>query len=193
MIRLVGPGGAGKSTAGAALARRLGVPFFDLDRCLEAREGDIDALIAARGYAGYARACVEAYRDLARDARRGVLALSSGVMAYPRDVHPGYAAVRARVARAAGTFVLLPSLDAETCVAETVRRQLTRPFGRRDAAREEAVARERFALYAALSAPKVETMRPPELVAADLAARALALGLPEARRTPRPASAVRAG
>jgi shikimate kinase len=193
MIRLVGPGGAGKSTAGAALARQLGVPFFDLDRWLEAREGNIDALIAARGYAAYARANVEAYRDFARGTRRGVLALSSGFMTYPRDVHPSYAAVRARVARAAGTFVLLPSLDAETCVAETVRRQLTRPLGRRDAAREEAVARERFALYAALPAPKVETMRPPDLVAADLAARALALGLLEARRATGPASAMRAG
>ena len=193
MIRLVGPGGAGKSTAGAALAQQLGVPFFDLDRWLEAREGGIDALIAARGYAAYARANVEAYRDLVRRARRGVLALSSGFMAYPRDVHPRYAALRSRLGRAAGTFVLLPSLAPATCAAETVRRQLARPFGRRDAGREEAVIRERLGIYAALRAPKVETMRPPEAVAADLVARASALGLPEVRRSARRTSAVRAG
>ena len=31
MIHLVGPGGAGKTTIGAALADRLAVPFRDLD------------------------------------------------------------------------------------------------------------------------------------------------------------------
>jgi shikimate kinase len=37
MIRLVGPGGAGKSTIGALLAERLDVRFIDLDRHLAGR------------------------------------------------------------------------------------------------------------------------------------------------------------
>lgn len=39
-IHLVGPGGAGKSTVGVALARRLGVAFLDLDEQFKARAGD---------------------------------------------------------------------------------------------------------------------------------------------------------
>jgi hypothetical protein len=85
MIRLVGPGGAGKSTVGALLAKRLELAFLSV--------------------------------------------------------------------------VLLPSLDRESCVTETVRRQIARPFGR-SSAKEEAVIRARFETYMALPARKIETMRP---------------------------------
>ncbi|HKG92769.1 MAG TPA: shikimate kinase [Gemmatimonadaceae bacterium] len=171
LIRLVGPGGAGKSTAGALLAGRLGVPFVDLDGQFAAAQGDIDEFIDTRGYDEYARANVELYRAVAREARGAVFALSSGFMAYPRAVHPRYAVARGAIARSPTTFVLLPSLDLETCVAEIVRRQLARPIRRRSAAREERVIRERFGLYLALPAPKIATMRPPADVAAEIAAR----------------------
>lgn len=38
-IVLVGPMGAGKSVAGALLARRLGLPFLDIDAAIEAEAG----------------------------------------------------------------------------------------------------------------------------------------------------------
>jgi len=47
----------------------------------------------------------------------------------------------------------------DTCVSETVRRQLARPFTR-SAAREAEVILERFPLYCGLRARKIETMRP---------------------------------
>jgi shikimate kinase len=167
-IQLIGPGGAGKSTVGAALARRLGCPFHDLDREFERRRGDIDTVIHAHGYAGYAHENVVVYLELAPHLRGSVLALSSGFMVYPGAVHPTYGEVATAIARSRTTIVLLPSLDRETCVAETVRRQLGRPICRRDAAREEAVIRNRFDRYMALPPPKVETMRPPnEVVAAS--------------------------
>ena len=56
-------------------------------------------------------------------------------------------------------FVLLPAVDRAVCVAETVRRQIGRPFGR-SASREEAVIRARFEIYMAVPARKIETMRP---------------------------------
>jgi shikimate kinase len=99
-----------------------------------------------------------------------VLALSSGFMAYPPDIHPKYAAIRQELLASPRSFVLLPSLERETCVAETVRRQRTRPFAR-SAEREEQVIRARFPLYRSLPLPSLGTMRPAAQVAADIASR----------------------
>lgn len=176
MIRLVGPGGAGKSSTGALLARRLGVRFVDLDERFGAAAGDISEYIESHGYAAYAARNVQVYADAVRDAAGAewVLALSSGFMTYREDVHPDYVRFRSDVAASPTTFVLLPSLDLETCVAETVRRQLGRPFSR-SAEREERVIRARFAPHRDLPVPTIETMRPiaevVEAVAAKVAAR----------------------
>lgn len=50
MIQLVGPGGAGKTTVGAALAERLCVRFVDLDAEFAARHGNISTYLDAHGY-----------------------------------------------------------------------------------------------------------------------------------------------
>ena len=90
-------------------------------------------------------------------------------MTYASDAHPEYTRVRHEIEECAQTFALLPSLDRELCVAETVRRQVARPFGR-SPEREEAVIRARFEIYKALPMPKVETMRPVAIVDEILAA-----------------------
>ena len=133
--------------------------------------GDIDRFIGSHGYHAYARANVEVYRALIHNEQDGVLALSSGFMTYPPAIHRQYPGLRRDIERSTTTFVLLPSLDLETCVAEIVRRQLGRPFCRRTATREKAVIRERFGPYLSVSAPKIETMRPPAEVAAEILAR----------------------
>lgn len=69
---------------------------------------------------------VEVYHDIERSAFTGVMALSSGFMTYPPDAHPSYSTTCGDIARDSETFVLLPSLDLKTCVAEIVRRQLAR-------------------------------------------------------------------
>src|SRR6266850_8035017 len=159
MIQLIGPGGAGKSTIGALLAERLDVTFLDLDRHVVGRVGDISEYISRHGYEAYARENVEAYRSVFREGiRPGVVALSSGFMTYATDAHPEYGRIRREIEECAQTFVLLPSLNLECCVAETVRRQVARPFGR-SPQREEAVIRTRFEIYMALPMQKVETMR----------------------------------
>ena len=159
-ITLIGPGGAGKSTVGVLVAKRLSIAFVDLDRRFETRAGDISEYIHRRGYAAYARENVETYDALLREGRGELaVALSSGFMTYPQDVHPEYSRLRQCVEESPTTFVLLPSLDRETCVVETVRRQLERPFAR-SAAQEEEVIRERLPIYVGLRARKIETMRP---------------------------------
>jgi shikimate kinase len=158
VIHLVGPGGAGKSTVGHALARRLGVAFVDLDEEFKARAGDITTYMNANGYQAYARQNVRSYMEtLGALQEEAVIALSSGFMTYDPDVHAGYLALRGRIATNPTTFVLLPSLDYEVCVRETVRRQLTRPFSR-SAEREEEVIRHRFEAYEQLPATKVATI-----------------------------------
>lgn len=186
VIRLIGPGGAGKSTVGAALARRLRCPFHDLDREFERRNGDIDAFIDVHGYEAYARENLAVYADLLPHLTESVLALSSGFVVYPTSVHPDYPAMIEAVVGSPTTVVLLPSLERDTCIAETVRRQLGRPICRRDATREEAVIRARYDRYVSLPAVKVETMRPASEVAAAIHARLAAAApdvLPAAWRT----------
>lgn len=171
-VHLVGPGGAGKTTTGALLAHRLGWCFFDLDAAFLAAVGDIGGYIDRHGYAAYAARSVATYVDAATAlGGRAVVALSSGFMVYPPGVDPRYPALRERIASGRATFVLLPSLDREACVAETVRRQIARPFGRTPQ-REEAVIRSRFGPYRALPARKIETLAPADGVA-DMLARAV--------------------
>jgi shikimate kinase len=160
LIHLVGPGGAGKTTTGAALAERLRFTFVDLDQRFAAACGDVSEFLKAHDYQSYAARNVQTYLDIIEAAAGPhVLALSSGFMTYARDVHPDYEGLRRAIATGATTFVLLPSLDYETCVTETVRRQRARTFTR-SARREENVIRRRFGIYRGLPATTLETMKP---------------------------------
>jgi shikimate kinase len=168
VIHLVGPGGAGKSTTGQIIANLLQCQFHDLDRVFEERYGNIDDFIRIRGYAAYARSNVETYRTI-ESVRPAVFALSSGFMTYPDGVHPELPTIRQSIATLPSTFVLLPSLDLEECVTETVRRQRERLLAHhRTERREEDVIRERFPIYMALPARKVSTMRRPADIAAEI-------------------------
>lgn len=159
-ITLIGPGGAGKSTVAPLIAKRLGIAVVDLDRRFADRLGDISEYITRFGYDAYARENVETYRLVLQEERDPcVAALSSGFMTYRQNIHFEYARRRRAVWRSPTTFVLLPSLNHEWCVAETVRRQLTRPFAG-SPTKEKAVIRERFRVYVGLPIQKIETIQP---------------------------------
>src|SRR5258708_6082507 len=111
MIRLIGPGGAGKSTIGALVAERFNVPFLDVDRHLDGRVGDISEYINRHGYDAYARENVEAYCSLLRGGiRPEVLALSSGFMTYASNIHLEYGRIRRELEESAGRSFSCPLL-----------------------------------------------------------------------------------
>ncbi|RQO45075.1 shikimate kinase [Variovorax sp. KBW07] len=151
VVQLIGPGGAGKTTVGRALAGLLGWPFVDLDAEFMSREGDVAECMATHGYLGYARRNLAVHREV-----RGaftvptVYALSSGFMTYPIDADSGYAQARECIERSALTVLLLPHFDLEPCVETIVQRQLARPYLRGDRASEESRIRQRFPLFMAL-------------------------------------------
>jgi Shikimate kinase len=64
MIQLVGPGGAGKTTVGSALAQKLALRFVDLDAEFTARYGDISVFLDGHGYQAYATRNVGLYSDV---------------------------------------------------------------------------------------------------------------------------------
>jgi shikimate kinase len=169
VIHLIGPGGAGKSTVAPQLAALLGWTALDLDRLFESRHGSIDDFIRFHGYAAYASANIETF--LATPTQPpAVFALSSGFMTYGAAAHPLWQHIQHTIAAAATTFLLIPSLDVETCVVEIVRRQASRPLPLpRSAQREEAVIRDRLPRYLALPVRRVTTMRPAAAVANEIA------------------------
>jgi hypothetical protein len=87
---------------------------------IEIEEGDVETLSRGRSVDSLFRGGI----------RPEVIALSSGFMTYASDSHPEYRVIRRELEQCAQTFALLPSLDRELCVADTMHRQVARPFGR---------------------------------------------------------------
>lgn len=82
-IVLVGPMGAGKSVAGALLARRLGLPFVDLDAAVETEAGTrIAELFRREGEAAF-RERESALLDRALAADGQVVATGGGAVLAP--------------------------------------------------------------------------------------------------------------
>ena len=80
-IALIGLRGAGKSTIGAALGRKLNIPFFELDRLIEKASGvpmgSIFDLYGQSGFRRFERSCLE---DLLSRQVQFVLATSGGIV-----------------------------------------------------------------------------------------------------------------
>ena len=83
-IALIGLRGAGKSTLGAKLAKRLDVPFIELDREIEREAGtslnEIFLLYGQGGYRRYERRCLE---NVIRREERVVIATGGSIVSEP--------------------------------------------------------------------------------------------------------------
>lgn len=84
LVVLVGLRGAGKSTVGPLLARRLGVDFVEMDsRILEASGLPLDQLFELHGESYYRRLEQQAVVRILDDPRRAVVAAAGGVVNEP--------------------------------------------------------------------------------------------------------------
>lgn len=77
-IVLIGPMGAGKTSVGKRVAKRLGLPFTDSDAVIVRDHGPIEAIFATHGEARFR----ELERDAVADALRvgGIVALGGGAV-----------------------------------------------------------------------------------------------------------------
>ncbi len=83
-IALLGLRGGGKSTLGALLAERLGVPFIELDREIEKRSGaSLSEIFDMFGQETFRRAEREALNDVLRQHKHFVVATSGSIVTEP--------------------------------------------------------------------------------------------------------------
>jgi shikimate kinase len=84
-IVLIGPRGAGKTTVGRSLARRLGWTFLDLDEMIQAAAGrTIAELFAEAGEPSFRRAEQEAIRGLSPDGP-AIISVGAGAVEDPEN------------------------------------------------------------------------------------------------------------
>jgi XRE family aerobic/anaerobic benzoate catabolism transcriptional regulator len=84
VIALLGLRGAGKTTIGRRLARRLRVPFEELDRLIEeSAELSLSEIFSLHGEEYYRRVEREVLEELLREPRPMVLATGGGLVASP--------------------------------------------------------------------------------------------------------------
>jgi XRE family aerobic/anaerobic benzoate catabolism transcriptional regulator len=85
-IALIGLRGAGKSTLGAQLAARRGVPFVELDREIEREAGtSMNEILLLHGQAGYRRYERRALFRIAEDHADGVVMTTGGSIVSERE------------------------------------------------------------------------------------------------------------
>jgi len=174
-ICLVGMMGAGKTTVGRRLARRLGWPFVDADRELEARLGvPIATIFELEGEAGFRRRESALIDELTR--RGGVvLATGGGAVLDPAN--------RA-VLRERGRVIYLRASVAD--LWHRLRRDKVRPLLRAPdpRARVEELVAARDPLYRDTAELVVDTGRQP----VDSVVESILARLPQAPRVPFPSS-----
>ena len=166
-VHLIGPGGSGKSTTGPLLAKKLKLPFVDIDKTyLKTR--NIDADVDNLGYEFYVRTNIELYLELLEQYPSFVIALSSGFMTYDSAIDPRIQQIHREILDDGSTVLLLPAFNLEECVKETVKRQLGKSHNRTSAEVQSELIKKRFHIYKPMGNIKVSTNKSTPAVVEDI-------------------------
>ncbi|OTG82572.1 hypothetical protein B9T33_03735 [Acinetobacter sp. ANC 5054] len=168
IIHFIGPGGAGKTTTAIHLAQKIGVSYHDLDQCFLTAEGNISQYINKNSYSGYAIRNIQLYlkiRESLDPTRLNIIVCSSGFMTYQIDICPSYKKIRQEIESNPFTFLLIPSLEIESCTKEIIRRQLKRSYLDSSIEKEEKKIRSRFPIFIDFKCKKILTNDNPENIA----------------------------
>lgn len=169
LLFIIGPGAAGKSTLGRALATHLQRKLIDLDDVFLERVGDISLFIREAGYEAYkARNSVLARTLVNELTSPTVFVTSSGFLT--TDNPPEILAANEALLKTGYSLSLLPTTDLEDAVRILVARQMTRTFNA-GIAKEESRARERFGIYQAAGDLLVCSTANPNIIARKLMPR----------------------
>lgn len=150
VVSLSGMMGCGKSTVGPVLAQALGVPFLDLDACIEASAGrSIAEIFREEGEAGFRARESAVLADTLDRVPDCVLALGGGTLTTPANL----ALVRSR------TCNIYLKTSPETLVRRLEHGREQRPLLREGSLREriEALLAARADLYASAAAHVIST------------------------------------
>lgn len=158
---LIGPRACGKSSAGEAAARLLGMPFRDTDALVEAEAGrSVAAIVAEEGWEAFRRREADALRQAAEGG--GLIATGGGAVLREEN---------RRLMRASGTVIYLHA-PAECLCERLLKDGGGRPSltGANPALETAAVLGEREPLYKACAHHTVDAAAPPETVVRAIAA-----------------------
>ena len=163
-VFIIGPGGAGKSTVGPILAKKINHNFIDLDQEFCDRVENIGIFIRDKGYHRYCHQNSELfYSILDKISGDFVFTLSSGFL-----VHEGLSDLtqkHLKTLRNKGISIfLLPSDSLEEGREIVVARQLLRGFGL-NKEREVDKYTNRFHVYKGLGDIKIFSHQKPEKIA----------------------------
>lgn len=150
LIYLIGPGGAGKTTTARLLKKEFDFQYYDIDEIFMIQEGDISKFINTYGYHKYAIRNLKIYTQLLGSLSQkhiNIVVCSSGFMCYLNDISKDYLRIKKQIEKHDFTFLLLPSMDLETCVNEIVDRQMMRSYLSLSKEKEERKIRQRFPIY----------------------------------------------
>ena len=164
IIFIIGPGGAGKTTTGKILAKKMQYAFIDLDEMFMQKVDHIGKYIDDFGYKKYCFSNSELFEKILKKITNNtVFILSSGFLAH--EGLNNLTKKHSKILKERGkSIMIMPSRLQDECVNIIVKRQLARGFGLKEE-REREKINSRFLVYKKLGDIKIFSNNKPKNIA----------------------------